>query len=338
MGGRRHDRQAGCGEAALQGRRAFLVAHAQLGMGRDVADAGQCCAGDGRRQRGREDEARTAGADEIDRGGARGDVAADHAERLGERALDDIDLVERSVALGHAGAALAVHADRMHLVEVGEGAVAMREVADLADRRDVAVHRIDRFEGDDLGRRGIGRRQELLEMAEVVVPEDLAHRTGMADAGDHRGVIEGVGVELAAWQQRAQRLQGRLVGDVARGEDESRLLGVQLRELALERDVQGVGAGDVARAAGARALAGDRRLHGLEHHRMLAHGEVVVAAPHRDVTRRAVVVKARAREGADDALQFGEHAVASLVAQAIEMSGEKSLVVHSVPVSPAGRS
>ena len=79
----------------------------------------------------------------------------------------------------------------------------------------------------------------------------LAGGAGVADAGDHRGVVEGVGIELAARQHRAQRLQRRLVGDIARGEDQRGFLAVQLRQFALERGVQRVGAGDVARAAGA---------------------------------------------------------------------------------------
>ena len=206
--------------------------------------------------------------------------------------------------------------------------MAVGEVADLVDRRDVAIHRVDRFERHDLGRRRIRRLQKLLEMAEVVVAEDLAHRARVADARDHRGVVIGVGIELAAGQHGAQRLQRGLVGDVARGEDQGRFLVVQRRELALERHVQGVGAGDVARAAGARALGADRRLHRFDHHGMLAHGEIVVGAPDGDVAHRAVVVEAGAREGAGDALQLGEHAIASFVVQAPQMAGEKCLVVH----------
>ena len=232
--GRGHDRQAGHGEPALQRLGALLMAHAKIGVGADMAHAGQRRRGDGGRQRRGEDEARAAGAHEVDGGRGRGDIAADHAERLGERALHDIDLVERAVALGHARAARAVHADGMDLVEIGERAVAVRDVADLADRRDVAVHRVDRFEGHDLGRRRIGAGQQLLEMGHVVVAEDAAHGAGVADAGDHRGVVQRVGIELAAWQKAAQRLQRGLVGDIARGEDEGRFLVVQPRELALE--------------------------------------------------------------------------------------------------------
>ena len=83
-----------------------------------------------------------------------GDVAAHHPERLAQRALDDGDAAGDAVALGNAAAARAVHADRVDLVEIGERFIFVGEVADFGDRRDVAVHRIDALEGDQLGRVG----------------------------------------------------------------------------------------------------------------------------------------------------------------------------------------
>ena len=83
---------------------------------------------------------------------ARGDVAAHDAEALGERAVDDVDAVHDAVALGDAAAARAVQADGVHLVEIGERAVFLGEIADRRDRRDVAVHRVDALERDDLRR------------------------------------------------------------------------------------------------------------------------------------------------------------------------------------------
>ena len=66
---------------------------------------------------------------------------------------------------------LAVHADRVDLVEIGQGVIFVGEVADRGDRRDVGVHRIDAFERDQLGRVRILGREQLLEMLEVVVAE-----------------------------------------------------------------------------------------------------------------------------------------------------------------------
>ena len=81
-----------------------------------------------------------------------GDIAADQPEGLGEGALDHVDAVGEAVALGDAGAARAIQPDRMHFVEIGEGAEFLRHVAQRGDRRDVAIHGIDRFEGDHLRR------------------------------------------------------------------------------------------------------------------------------------------------------------------------------------------
>jgi hypothetical protein len=146
-------------------------------------------------------------------------------------------------------------------------------------------------------------------MGEVVVAEDLAHRARVADAGDHRGMVIGVGIELAARQHGAQGLQRRLVGDVARGEDQRRFLVVQLASSRSSATCR-VLVPEMLRVPPRPTLGADRRLHGLDHHRMLAHGEIVVGAPHGDVAHRAVLVEAGAREGAGDALQLGEDAIA----------------------------
>jgi len=123
-----------------------------------------------------------------------------------------------------------------------------------------------------------------------------------------------------------------VLGDLGRGWSQT------TAELALERGVQRVGAGDVARAAGARTLRVDCPAHRLDNRGMLPHGEVVVAAPHGDVARRlAFAMQARAREGADDPLELGEYTVASFVVQTAKVPSEKCLVIH-LPLSPACRS
>ena len=79
----------------------------------------------------------------------------------------------------------------------------------------------------------------------------------------------------------------------------------------------------------------DRGLHGLDDGGMLTHGEVVVAAPDRDVARRfALAVEAGAGKGSDDAFEFGEDAVTPFVAKAFQMAVEEGFVVHGL-VSPA---
>ena len=86
------------------------------------------------------------------------------------------------------------------------------------------------------------------------------------------------------------------------------------------------GAGDVAGAAGAGAGAVDRLVHGGDHGGMLAHAEIVVGAPDRDVAAAAVIE--RAREGAGPPLQIGEHAIAALGLERVEPVLEKTFVIH----------
>jgi hypothetical protein len=67
--------------------------------------------------------------------------------------------VHDPVALGDAAAARAVKPDGMHLIEIGHRAEVVGDGAEFADRGDVAIHRIDRLEADELGafgNRGLG--------------------------------------------------------------------------------------------------------------------------------------------------------------------------------------
>ena len=258
--------------------------------------------GDGRRQRGGEDEAGRIGAHRVDHRGVAGDVAAERAERLGERALDDVDPVGEAFALGDAAAARAVHADGMDLVDIGHGIVFFGEVGDFPDRRDVAVHRIDALEHDQLGPLAPGRGEHAFEMGDVVVAEDLLFRAGAAHALDHRGVVQLVRNDQAIRQQPGDGRDRRLVGDEAGGEHQRRLLAVQVGKFELKLDQRMVGAGNVARAAGARAHAARRLLERGDHVRVLAHAEIVVGAPDGDFLG-ACRWRARSRAGNEPAMR-----------------------------------
>src|SRR3546814_6902183 len=55
------------------------------------------------------------------------------------------------LARGDAGTARAVEADGVHFVEISEGAVTLGQAAEFGNRRDIAIHRVDGLERDDLG-------------------------------------------------------------------------------------------------------------------------------------------------------------------------------------------
>ena len=262
---RRHHRQPGLFQAALDERDPVLMPQ-PLGLALlQVAHRGERARHQRRRQRRREDETRRVAAQEIDQRGRAGDIAAHHAERLRQRALDHRRALGHAVALGDAAAARPVEADRVHLVEIGHRAVAVGDVAQFADRRDVAVHRIDRFEAHQL--RPLARQggQTALQILGVVMAENLLLGAAVADAGDHRGVVQRVRQHHHAGDFLRQRRQRRLVRDIARGEDQRRLAPVQIGQLAFELEVQVPVAGDVACAAGAGAERLDRPGHRRQH-------------------------------------------------------------------------
>ena len=294
-----------------------------------MPDAGERPGDEDRRQAGGEDEARRIAADAVDDVAGRGDIAAHHPERLAQRAFDQGDAMGDAVTLRNAAAAGTVHADGVDLVEIGQRFIAVGEVADRRDRGDVAVHRIDALESDQLGRLGRRFGQQLLEMFEVIVPEDALLAARIADARDHRGVIELVRKNDAARQQLAQGRQRCLVRYEARGEQKRRLLAMQARKLALQLDmVMGIAA-DIAGAAGAGADLVQRFLHGGDHGRVLAHAQIVVRAPDGDRLRAIVAGKALGvgilALGAQD---IDEHAVAALDMKAVDRGSEDAVVIH----------
>ncbi len=307
-----------------------------LGLaGLEVPDRGERTGGQRRRKRRREDEARGEGPHEIAQRGGAGDIAAHHAEGLGKRALDDRQAVHQAFALGNAAAARAVHADGMDLVQIGHRAVLVGKVADFLDGGDVAVHRIDRFEGDQLRRLGIGGRQLGFEVLQVIVLPDHPLAFRMADALDHRSVVPGIGETDEAGNLRTERAERGPVGHIARGEKQGRFLAVQIGEFLFEKHMVVVGAGDVAGAAGTGATLVDGKLHRLRDRGILAHAEIIVGTPDCDVLRAVCRVAGRPGEVALLALQVGENAVAAFLMQAAQFVLEESLEVH--PQSPVRR-
>src|SRR5262249_51399976 len=120
-----------------------------------------------------------------------------------------------------------------------------------------------------------------------------------------------------------------LVRDIAGGEDQRRLLAVQVGELTLELDHRMIVAGDVTGAASAGAHPRRRFDHGANHLRMLAHAKIIVRAPDHDRARAVRGMPYCMRETPGDALEIGKHAVAPFLLQPGERDGKEMVIVHS---------
>ena len=223
----------------------------------------------------------------------------------------------------------------MDLVAIGHRAEFLGNVAELGDGRDVAIHRIDGFEGDQLRPARSERGELAAQIGRVVMGENVLLDARMPDALDHRGVVERVGEDDAARDARGKRGERGPVRHIAGVEDQCRFLAVQIGKLALQQDMVVVGAADIARAARPCPRTVERLMHRREHLGMLAHAEIVVRAPDGDVARAALAVIGGGRKAADLTLQIGKDPVAALTAQAVQLVTEESLEIHRQP--PAAR-
>src|SRR5690606_31047774 len=240
------------------------------------------------------------------------DRAADHAESLGKRALDDVDPVGEAVALGDASAARAIHTGGVHLVDIGHRIILVGQVGDRLYRCNVAVHGIDALEDDELGALASGRLQQAFQMRHVIVAEDLLLGAGTSHTFYHGGVVEFVREDQAVRQEPRYGRYCGLVGNEPGGENQPGLLAVQIGELQFELYQRVVGAGDIARAAGAGTHAFRSALHGGDHIGMLSHAKIVIGTPDGDLLGFAISAPYCTGKCARDALQIGENPVATL--------------------------
>src|SRR6202000_289409 len=102
-----------------------------------------------------------------------------------------------AVLFGDSGAARSIHANGMYLVQIGHGVIVLGKVADRGEWGDVAVHRIDALEHDQLGPAWRGPREQLLQMLEIVVAPDLPGTASGTYAFDHRIMVERIGQDQA---------------------------------------------------------------------------------------------------------------------------------------------
>ena len=150
-------------------------------------------------------------------------------------------------------------------------------------------------------------------MAQIVVAEDVPLALAMADAGDHRGVVQRVGEDDQARQDGLQGFQRGLVGDIAGGEKQCRFLAMQVGQFGLELDVIVGRAGNVARPARTGAGLFQCLVHGVQHDFVLALAEIIVGTPDGDFFFPAGTGPGRLRKPAANALKIGENPVTAFL-------------------------
>src|SRR5581483_7316376 len=122
-------------------------------------------AGDGRRQRVREQLRTRALREQVAHFLASRDVAAGcAAERLAERARDHVDLTDNSEVLGHAPPRLPHHPGAVRVVDDHDRVVLARELEDVGQPREVALHREHPVGDDELALAALARAEPLPQL------------------------------------------------------------------------------------------------------------------------------------------------------------------------------
>ena len=141
-----------------------------------------------------------------------------------------------------------------NLIVESQSSVLLSKVADLSDGSDASTHGVDGLESDDLGgvERVLGELR--LEIGEIVVLPNFLLGSRMSDSLDHGRMVGGVGKVDKSGDPPSESGESRIVGDVAGGEDESRFLPVQVGELVLESEMEGVVSGDVTSSSSSASV------------------------------------------------------------------------------------
>eukprot|EP00760_Papus_ankaliazontas_P009317 PhM_4_TR14018/c0_g1_i1/m.64214 len=294
--------------ALLDALRAGQLAHA---LGR----SGRHCRG----QRRREDEARGVASDGVEYRVVASNVPAEAADGLPQRALDDVDVLRNAQLLRHAGAAVAVHAHSVHLVQVRQGTVFLGGLDDLDNGSNRSRHAVDGLKGNDEGRRRVVQSrglQQLAQVRHVVVAEDaLRGALGVEHAADHAGVVLLVAKKDRMWEDMGESAERRFIGDVPRRENQRRLLIVPLRERRLQLTHGARVASNVARATRPGTELVDGGLGSRNDAGVLPLRKVVIGTPNGDLLGGVVlgVIPVRLWVAPDHTLDLLKDAVPTFV-------------------------
>jgi hypothetical protein len=93
---------------------------------------------------------------------------------------------------------------RMHLIEVGHRFEGLGDIATVSNRRDVTMHRADRFEAHELRSSGRQCPQDACKVARIIMPEDVLFGPAVADTRNHGSVVERIRYNDHAWNGARQ--------------------------------------------------------------------------------------------------------------------------------------
>ena len=289
------------------------------------------CPGHGGRRRGRGEDQRTGGVDQVARQLAiAAHVGAVGAEGLAERADDHVDLSLQAGGRNGPAAARPEDPDRVCLVDHHTRADRARDFHDLDQRCHVAVHREHRVGDDQRPSRAAAARfvaaHAPFQVLDVEVPVHDHLRPGQTAAVDDRGVVELIREDrVAASRERPDHTE---IGQVPRAEQQAGLRAVEGGQALLEATVDRHRPRDQPRGSSPDAPARGRVGGRIAHAWVVGQAEVVVRAQQQH--RLAVEQHGgplRARHEPQAAAQSGQ----------LELGQPLGYVAHAASLARLGR-
>jgi hypothetical protein len=171
-------------------------------------------------------------AQHLEIGMVRHAEAADRADRLGEGADDEVDIALAAHFLIHAAAVGAEEAHAMRFVAQDHRAMLLGDRDHFRQRRDVAEHRIDAFEHDQLAGLLGQAAEALVEILDAVVAE--ADDLGIAEPAAVIDRRVAVGVEDDVIALAGKRGDHAEIGLVAGRKDDRRFGAVKFLQRILD--------------------------------------------------------------------------------------------------------
>ena len=217
----------------------------------------------------------------------------------------------------------------MDFIDIAHCIMLLAHVQNFGDRSDIAIHRIDALERDQLGLVGIELTQLAVQVFGRIMFPDDALGAAVPDALDHRGVVERIGQDHAVRDACRQGAEGGPVGDIAGREDQRVFLAVQIGQFVFQQDMMMVGARNIARAPCPGAAFVDHPVHRFGYLGMLAHAEIIVGAPDRDLGGAVFHIAGSMGIGASLAFDLGEHPVTALFPDRIQFAAKKCFIIHA---------
>ena len=139
-------------------------------------------------------------------------------------------------------------------------------------------------------------------------------------------MVSRIGKDDAVGDLSGQRGNSRLIGHVSRREEQRSLLTVQIGKLILQEHVVMAGSRNVARSPRAGSDPINSFMHCCEHHRMLAHAQVIVGTPDGNLILQTMIKGLRKVAGAS--LQVRKDPISIFASDELETRLKELIEIH----------